>query len=134
MIKNYLCKDCKDNNNGWCKKRKMQGLKNITECTFFTRLHDEENLKDDNIEGSKSYGKRELSYLLCRKIIELENKGKDNLSIEELKKIMVDINKILDVEEEIKGIYIQCQIDKDIFNSNKRIIDSWINKGNFDMI
>lgn len=32
MQKDYLCKDCLENNNGWCKKLKKQGLKQITSC------------------------------------------------------------------------------------------------------
>lgn len=125
MIKDYLCKECKENNNGWCKKRKIQGLKSITECDFFIKHHDEENLKETNIECAKLYGKRELSYFLCKQIIALENKGKSDLSIEELKEMMVTINQVLDVEEEMTGINIEYEVDKDIVNSNKRIIDSW---------
>lgn len=32
MSKEYLCKDCEHNNNGWCKELKFNGLKKITEC------------------------------------------------------------------------------------------------------
>lgn len=32
MSKDYLCKNCKENNNGWCKKLSQQGLKQIIEC------------------------------------------------------------------------------------------------------
>lgn len=35
----YLCEDCKHNNNGWCKQKRMNGLKklNIQECENFSR-------------------------------------------------------------------------------------------------
>lgn len=32
MSKDYLCKNCTENNNGWCNKLKKQGLKQITSC------------------------------------------------------------------------------------------------------
>ena len=32
MAKDYFCKDCSNNNNGWCNVRKCQGLKAITFC------------------------------------------------------------------------------------------------------
>lgn len=28
----YFCKDCNHNNNGWCKKHKKQGLKDVERC------------------------------------------------------------------------------------------------------
>lgn len=33
-MSNYLCQNCKNNNNGWCNAKKMNGLKkkNITKC------------------------------------------------------------------------------------------------------
>lgn len=31
-MRDYLCKDCPNNNNGWCTVKKCQGLKSITEC------------------------------------------------------------------------------------------------------
>jgi len=35
----YLCESCKSNNNGWCKTKKMNGLKqkNIQECDSYKR-------------------------------------------------------------------------------------------------
>ena len=35
----YLCVECKFNNNGWCKQKKMNGLKklNIQECDDFKK-------------------------------------------------------------------------------------------------
>lgn len=33
-MKNYLCKDCPYNNNGWCTQLKKQGLKDITICSI----------------------------------------------------------------------------------------------------
>nr|DAH65641.1 MAG TPA: hypothetical protein [Caudoviricetes sp.] len=32
----YLCKDCKNNNHGWCMKKKINGLKklDIKQCEF----------------------------------------------------------------------------------------------------
>ena len=31
-MKNYLCKDCRYNNNGWCNKHSFNGLKKVTDC------------------------------------------------------------------------------------------------------
>lgn len=36
MAKDYLCKSCKENNNGWCNKLKKQGLKQVTSCEYHT--------------------------------------------------------------------------------------------------
>ncbi|WP_252227996.1 hypothetical protein [Clostridium sp. ZBS3] len=32
----YICKDCKNNNHGWCLKKKINGLKrlNVEQCDF----------------------------------------------------------------------------------------------------
>lgn len=35
MSKDYLCKNCIENNNGWCNKLKKQGLKQITSCEHY---------------------------------------------------------------------------------------------------
>lgn len=36
----YLCEQCKENNNGWCKANKFNGLKkkNIQRCAKFDRI------------------------------------------------------------------------------------------------
>lgn len=34
-MKNYLCKNCKYNNNGWCNKLSFNGLKKITDCEYY---------------------------------------------------------------------------------------------------
>lgn len=34
-MKNYLCKNCRYNNNGWCNKRSFNGLKKITDCEYY---------------------------------------------------------------------------------------------------
>lgn len=37
---NYLCENCKNNNNGWCTANKFNGLKkkNIQECTMYNPI------------------------------------------------------------------------------------------------
>lgn len=42
---NYICKDCKHNNHGWCNKRKFQHRKEVTECanyysTSYTKINE----------------------------------------------------------------------------------------------
>lgn len=42
---NYLCENCKNNNNGWCTANKFNGLKkkNIQECAMYNSILIEES-------------------------------------------------------------------------------------------
>lgn len=144
MSKDYLCKKCKHNNNGWCNELKKQGLKSITECSSIS-LKDEftDNKTTSNPEkdydifgNSKSdiahrvYGKREMFYHICCQVLGMEEKGLTSISIQELKELFVNINTTLDIDEKIFGIETTSEVDEKIVNSSKNLIKSWKNSLN----
>lgn len=141
MSKDYLCKKCNYNNNGWCNELKKQGLKNITECNSIS-------LKEEFIEKSTTskseeiydvfgktetdvahrvYGKREMFYHLSCQINGMEQQGIKCISIDELKELFINISKSLDIDEKIFGIETTCETDTRIVNSSKALINSWEN-------
>lgn len=140
MSKDYLCKKCNHNNNGWCNELKKQGLKNITECNSIS-LKEEFIEKDtSNLDESydifgktetdvahRVYGKREMFYHLSCQINGMEQQGIKSISIDELKELFVNISKSLDIDEKIFGIETTCETDINIVNSSKALIDSWKN-------
>lgn len=144
MSKNYLCKKCKYNNNGWCNELKKQGLKSVTECSSMS-LKDEfidekvtsKSTEDCDIFGNtdkdlalRVYGKREMFYHLSCQIAGMEEKGLNSISIDELKELFVNISKTLDIDEKIFGIETTCETDMHIVNSSKALINSWKNSLN----
>lgn len=141
MSKDYLCKKCNHNNNGWCNELKKQGLKNITECNSIS-LKDEFIEKDTTSSSEKDfdifgktetdiahrvYGKREMFYHVCCQINGMEQQGIKSISIDELKEIFIHMNQSLNIDEKIFGIETTCETDKRIVNSSKALINSWKN-------
>lgn len=141
MSKDYLCKRCKYNNNGWCNELKKQGLKSVTECSsislkeeFLDEKAKSNSDKDYDIFGKtktdvahRVYGKREMFYHLSCQIAGMEEKGLDSISINELKELFINISKTLDIDEKIFGIETTCETDIYIVNSSKALINSWKN-------
>lgn len=128
MSKNYLCKDCDFNNNGWCNKRNIQGLKNITECKFKSCLSIEDSYdleQEFDVAPYKQFGKREMFRNIQMQIIGIE----DDIDIEDklkaLKQVMVNLEDILRVEEKIHGIALEYMIDDDIYKSSMKISEKW---------
>lgn len=144
MSKNYLCKKCNHNNNGWCNELKKQGLKNITECNSLSLKEEflDENIasnsnKECDIFGNTSndighrvYGKREMFYHICRQVTGMENQEISSVSIEELKELLVNMSITLDADEKIFGIKTTCETDQLIVDSSKELINSWKNNLN----
>lgn len=126
MSKNYLCKECVNNNNGWCVERKMQGLKNITTCDFSHNNGDSiaEFLIGTN-ESSRVFGMREMMWMICQQILGMERNGKTTITIDELKDLMVSMGVVVDSKEMIYGIEINGEVDKTIIDTNKQLIHNW---------
>ena len=144
MGKNYLCKKCIHNNNGWCNELKKQGLKNITECNSISLKEDVINEdivstsdKDYDIFGKtktdvahRIYGKREMFYHLSCQVEGMGKSGIDSISIDELKELFININNSLNIDEKIFGIETTCETDVHTVNLSKALIDSWKNSLN----
>lgn len=119
---NYLCQDCKSNNNGWCTVRKCNGLKklNITSCNTYEDKNTIElnngnkitpieakgevvrgkraelKMLDDKIENNNEayrvLGKREMLWHIQSQIVGI---NEDNMDCEEKFRILVDCIKSL---------------------------------------
>jgi len=134
-MKEYLCKNCIHNNNGWCEKKKFNGLKKITECIdkkvegYFSaeeRQNYNDNIKEVfhpvNTTEYKNFGKREEFYNVQRQIEAMDN----NSTITNVKQIMVNLGQMLDIEEKIQGIAIDYEIDQDIIDGSKTLNNKWL--------
>ena len=127
MSKDYLCKDCQFNNNGWCKKKSIQGLKNITECEFKNNstVKDEEEFDNGMY---KQFGKREMLHNIQMQMLGIENDSAIEDKFKTLKQVMVSLEKMLLAEESIHGIAIEYSIDEDIHKDSMAISDEWLNE------
>ena len=56
MAKDYFCKDCDHNNNGWCERNKCQGLKDIKKCKDKTVTSEVENEDIDILSKAEVFG------------------------------------------------------------------------------
>lgn len=143
----YICKDCENNNHGWCKVKLRNKLKEIKECEDkrikgylseagqkeYNKTVDElykeapaEKRNEINTEQYKVYGKREMFYHIQRQIEAMPKE----CSIEDLKKVLLSLNQALNIEEAIHGIAVDYMIDQDIINHSKAICEEWGNQGN----
>lgn len=103
MSKDYLCKDCEYNNNGWCKKKEFNGLKKITECNdkkVEGYLSEQGQYEDINYEGYKNMGKREIFHTIQQQL----NAMKNTDTVLTVKQIMVNLEKLLLIGEKVHGI------------------------------
>lgn len=127
MNKDYLCKDCEFNNNGWCKKRSIQGLKNITECEFKpspTSIDDEEF--DSGMY--KQFGKREMFHAIQGQMLGIDRDESIEDKFKTLKQVMVNLEQMLQAEETIHGIAMEYSIDEDIHRDSMMISNDWLNE------
>lgn len=133
MSKNYLCKTCKHNNNGWCTELKKQGLKNVSNCNSFKDKNDtvlnpnsstSEECKD--CEKYRVLGKREMFYYFSRQVHAMEEShNMKNISIDELKELLINMEVSLNCDEKIIGIKTPTEVDKCIVNDSKSLINHW---------
>lgn len=137
---NYICKECENNNHGWCKIKSRNKLKEIKECK-------DRHVKDDspevlkktenkyinttnkeviNTESYKVFGKREMLYHIQCQIHAMPK----NSTIEEFKQVLLSLNQSLNIEEAIHGIAVEYMIDQDIIDNSKAIFKKWSNQIN----
>lgn len=139
MSKEYFCKDCVHNNNGWCKEKKFNGLKKVTECEskkIEGYLSDEEEQSYEkglarisepveiDYAPYKNYGKREMFFHIQQ---QLEAMGND-LTVKDVKQLMVNLEKMLQIGEKIQGIETEYKLEQDIIKASKFISNKWFNE------
>jgi hypothetical protein len=137
MSKEYFCKDCEHNNNGWCPIKKMNGLKKIINCKdkkvggYLSKSGQEEynevvdNLyKDIDYTPYKNYGKREMFFRIQQQLEAMDN----NLTVKDVKQLMVNLEKMLQINEQIQGIETEYELEQDVIKSSKFISAKWFNE------
>ena len=130
MSKDYFCKDCDNNNNGWCKKHKFNGIKKIIECDdkavngiMLIHQKDDEDSKISELhERYKNVGAREIFNNIQMQLCAMKNSD----TVFTVKQIMVNLEKILVLNENIHGIQPEFIIDQDIINNSKNISAIWL--------
>lgn len=127
MAKNYLCKDCDFNNNGWCVKRSIQGLKNITKCEF---KNNPTTTDDEDFDSGtyKQFGKREMFHNIQMQMIGIERDESVEDKFKILKQVMVNLEQMLQAEESIHGIALEYSVDEDIYKDSIAISNEWFNE------
>jgi|GEM_PF-4361162 len=127
MAKDYLCKDCEFNNNGWCKKRKIQGLKDIVVCEF---KPSPTSIEDEEFDSGmyKQFGKREMFHNVQMQMIGIDRDDSVEDKFKILKQVMVNLEQMLQAEESIHGIAIEYSVDEDIHKDSIAISNEWLNE------
>lgn len=125
MAKDYFCKDCQHNNNGWCNLHKKQGLKNIAYCADKHNNEKMKSAKNTKI-ADKQFGKREMFHNIQKQMVAIENDKTVVDKFTVLKQVMVNLEKVLSIEEQIHGISLDYELDEDILESSKKISDRWL--------
>lgn len=134
-MKNYLCKDCINNNHGWCPIQNRNKLKEITVCSYKDNGEDPfaktENSDDSivpfNNESIRITGKREMLHNIQRQIFAMEKEYSGN-TLNEIKKVLVSLSDMLGVEESVHGVTYSSEIDKDIKITSNQISNHWRNQ------
>lgn len=140
MSKDYICKYCDNNKNGWCIVRKCQGLKSITECEVknIKSLEDNtengssnklKNFKLNNIdETSKIFGKLEMLWSIQKQVLVIDEDIAEEEKFNAVLKVLNSIEQMLvfsedlyNVCEAIKGSVIDSDIMMDSMHMAKII-------------
>lgn len=127
MAKDYLCKDCEFNNNGWCKKRSIQGLKNIITCEF--NPNSPEVIAEVFDNGMyKQFGKREMFHNIQMQMLGIDRDESIEDKFKVLKQVMVNLEQMLQAEENIVGVALNYSIDEDIHKDSIAISNEWLHE------
>jgi hypothetical protein len=78
------------------------------------------------MEEAKQFGKREMFYNVQRQMLAIEKKNDITDRYLALKKTMVSLETMLQIEEQIHGIAIDYMIDDDIVKHSKAISNMWL--------
>lgn len=110
------CKECNFNNNGWCKKYKMQKPKAIVRC--------EDDKKDDEKEcENETYvvnGKMQQFSNIVRQI-----DAKPECCTDEFKEVLKTLYRDLEINIKIHGIALDYETDKMILEDLRYRMSKW---------
>lgn len=138
MAKEYLCKDCEHNNHGWCKIKKMNGLKEITSCEHkgttikanfkakVTSVKRAESIKfeEDSSFEHEALGKRQMLWAIQRQAIAIKLDNTIENKFEELCKCINSLAKHQNFSETIGNFEdILMETDVMMINDSKRLAE-----------
>ena len=118
----YKCLEgqgCINNNNGWCKALKKNGLKSVQECNHFDDgtiyTHEDPQDSDVLLETGKVIGKREMLFYLQKACIA---KG-EPLTLDDINAY----SEMLEFQENLYEVekYESYIVEKDLRETSKRI-------------
>lgn len=139
MSKNdYICKNCPHNNYGWCKERKIQGLKSITECDIHDKYImpdvEEEHMEEPKVDEfyERTMGELTMLWKLHLQFVAiLENKDLSSTdpilidllqAINNISKVTYDAAKVTNVVNiAINADMLDSDIVRSIENMNEFI-------------
>jgi len=128
MAKDYMCKECEYNKNGWCTERKIQGLKDITTCDVKDKnieVKETSTKKKDITPSYKTLGSREMLYYIQSQIVAIEQSNPED-KWKVLKQTMLGMEQKQQIDEHIFGIALDYIVDRDILESSKSISQYWM--------
>ena len=124
--KDYICKDCPHNNHGWCKERKIQGLKSITKCSIYDKyiMPDVEEPEVDQIYERimgevTNYWKIQNQFMVILNNVEKKDDYDYESAFKDTIKAFNTIGKMLDGSMKIHNIKDYDNIDGDIIRNVK---------------
>ena len=124
--KDYICKDCPHNNHGWCKERRIQGLKSITKCSIYDKyiMPDVEEPEVDQIYERimgevTNYWKIQNQFMVILNNVEKKDDYDYESAFKDTIKAFNAIGKILNVSMNIHDIKDYDNIDGDIIRNVK---------------
>lgn len=128
MTKNYLCKNCEHNNHGWCKIKKINGLKEITSCEYNTNNINPPTYistnEDDYSFEHEVLGKRQMLWAIQRQAIAIKQDNTVTNKFEELCKCINSLAKQQDFSECIGDFNeILMETDKMMINDSKKLME-----------
>lgn len=132
-MKNYFCKDCLENNNGWCNLHKKQGLKAITSCNDKRTEYTTDSNKEIDTRGSEAIfrviGKREMFQTIQSQMLAIDSDPSIDDRFIALKQVMVNLEQMLNVHEQLFEVdkYTNSEIDRGIREDSKKISQYWLN-------
>lgn len=133
--KDYICKDCPHNNHGWCKERRIQGLKSITKCSIYDKYimpdveEPEVNQIYERIMGEvTNYWKIQNQFMVILNDVEKKDDYDYESAFKDTIKAFNAIGKILDVSMNIHDIKDYDNIDGDIIRNVKAMHTEMVKK------
>lgn len=133
--KDYICKDCPHNNHGWCKERRIQGLKSITKCSIYDKyiMPDVEEPEVDQIYERimgevTNYWKIQNQFMVILNNVEKKDDYDYESAFKDTIKAFNAIGKILNVSMNIHDIKDYDNIDGDIIRNVKAMHTEMVKK------